>query len=148
MLHNNTSYKRFIIQHAKLLCPRGGISRRSSEAQIPRVIFFSSIWAGRIPKSSNLIGLSRARDRSSFLRYGPRAPTGRIFFPPNGRIYVRDELFVWDELHVWDGQFVCLGRIPRLGINSIFIRIMWLHSSSTDSSVSMSPRRADRQIKQ
>ena len=27
ILHNKTSYKRFIIQHAKLLCQCGGISR-------------------------------------------------------------------------------------------------------------------------
>ena len=45
--------------------------------KIFQFIFFSSIWAGRIPKSSNLIGWSRARDRSSFLRYGLRAG----FFP-------------------------------------------------------------------
>ena len=33
------------------------------------------------PKSSNLIGLSSARDRSGFSRYGPRATHGPDFFP-------------------------------------------------------------------
>ena len=36
ILHNKTSYKRFIIQHAKLLCLRGRISNRSSGVHISR----------------------------------------------------------------------------------------------------------------
>ena len=45
----------------------------------------------------------------------------------NGRIYIRDELSVWDELRVWDGWLVYLRRIPRLGINPVFRRLMWLN---------------------
>ena len=52
----------------------------SSRVKITCFIFFSGIWAGRMPKSSSLIGWSYTRDRSSFLRYGPRAG----FFPAAG----------------------------------------------------------------
>ena len=67
-----------------------------------------------------------------------------------GRIYSRDKLsdaefILEDDLPISD-NFSILGQITRLGINPVFRRIMWLNSSSADSSVSMSWRRADRRI--